>query len=105
MANTTGKKTGGRKAGTPNRLTNEIRTVLKDVIYKEIELLHKHLDKLNIKDRLELLTKLMPYVLPKVEPDNYTAKDDRNTIPMPVVNINFRDDETNPSGVNRTDKP
>ena len=33
MANTTGKKHGGRKKGTPNRLTRELRTILKDVFY------------------------------------------------------------------------
>ena len=65
MANTTGQKYGGRKKGTPNKLTKELRTVLKDVIYDEIEALETHLDALNPKERLELLIKLMPYVLPK----------------------------------------
>ena len=32
-----GYKSGGRKKGTPNKLTKEIRTVLKDIIYYEIE--------------------------------------------------------------------
>ena len=31
MANSTGIKHGGRKKGTPNRLTRELRDVLKDV--------------------------------------------------------------------------
>jgi hypothetical protein len=30
MANTTGKKYGGRQKGTPNKLTKELRTLLKD---------------------------------------------------------------------------
>ena len=33
MANTTGNKYGGRVKGTPNRLTKELRTVLKDIFY------------------------------------------------------------------------
>ncbi len=37
MANTTGKKFGGRKKGTPNRLTKELRTILKNVLYNELE--------------------------------------------------------------------
>ena len=37
MANTTGKKYGGREKGTPNRLTKELRTILKDVLYNELE--------------------------------------------------------------------
>ena len=37
MANTTGKKYGGRQKGTPNRLTKELRAILKDVLYNELE--------------------------------------------------------------------
>ena len=37
MANTTGKKFGGREKGTPNRLTKELRSILKDIVYQELE--------------------------------------------------------------------
>ena len=36
MANTTGKKFGGRQKGTPNKLTKELRSALKDVPYEFI---------------------------------------------------------------------
>lgn len=71
MANNTGKKYGGREAGTPNRLTKELRAVLKNILHQEIELLPDHFNKLEPKDRLELLTKLLPYALPKVQPESY----------------------------------
>ena len=67
MANTTGKKFGGRQKGTPNKLTKELRSVLKDVLYEEIDRLPERLDELETKDRLELLVKLMPFVFPKVQ--------------------------------------
>ena len=67
MANTTGKKFGGRQKGTHNKLTKELRSVLKDVLYEEIERLPERLDELDTKDRLELLVKLMPFVFPKVQ--------------------------------------
>jgi hypothetical protein len=67
MANTTGKKFGGRQKGTPNKLTKELRSVLKDVLYEEIDSLPERLDELDTKDRLELLIKLMPFVFPKVQ--------------------------------------
>ncbi len=38
---------------------------------KEIELLPEHFSKLEPKDRIELLTKLLPYALPKIEPESY----------------------------------
>ncbi|MDA9284675.1 hypothetical protein N9C38_04680 [Flavobacteriaceae bacterium] len=64
--NTTGKKFGGRKKGTPNKMTKELRSTLKDVLFHEIEEIEDRLDLLDPKDRLELLIKLMPYALPKV---------------------------------------
>jgi len=71
MANNTGKKYGGREAGTPNRLTKELRVALKNILHQEIELLPEHFNKLEPKDRLELLVKLLPFALPKVEPESY----------------------------------
>ena len=67
MANTTGKKFGGRQKGTPNKLTKELRSVLKDVLYEELDRLPERLDELDTKNRLELLVKLMPFVFPKVQ--------------------------------------
>ena len=59
MANTTGIKHGGRKKGTPNRMTKELRSVLKDVMHQEIEIIQDHLVQLSSKERVELLIKLM----------------------------------------------
>ena len=60
-------KYGGRKKGTPNRLTKEVRAVLKEVVFDEISQIHLHFEKLESKDRIELLIKLMPYVCPKIQ--------------------------------------
>ena len=63
-------KTGGRVKGTPNILTHELRESLKHFINSEIENLSKEdvLSKLTINERLIFLTKVLPYVLPKIEP-------------------------------------
>ena len=66
MANNTGKKYGGRQKGTPNRMTKELRSILKDILYEEIEALQERLDALKPKEILELIIKLMPYALSKV---------------------------------------
>ena len=55
MANTTGIKHGGRKKGTPNRMTKELRSILKDVMHQEIEIIQDHLVQLSPKERVELL--------------------------------------------------
>ena len=75
MANTTGIKYGGREKGTPNRMTKELRTVLKDILYQELEQIQEHLETLNSKERVELLIKLMPYILPKVTTISHTTNE------------------------------
>ena len=75
MANTSGNKYGGRQKGTPNRITKELRSLLKDVMYDEIGALQERLDTLNPKERVELLIKLMPYALPKVTSVSHTTNE------------------------------
>jgi len=75
MANITGKKYGGIQKGTPNKLTKEIRTVLKDLIYKEHDEFKEHLDSLEPKQRIEIVIKLIPYVLLKVESISYSTNE------------------------------
>ena len=75
MANITGNKYGGRQKGTPNRITKELRSLLKDVMYDEIGALQERLDTLNPKERVELLIKLMPYALPKVTSVSHTTNE------------------------------
>ena len=75
MANTTGRKHGGREKGTPNKLTKELRNVLKDIIYNELESLEEKLDELAHKERIELIIKLLPYILPKLENISHTTNE------------------------------
>ena len=61
-----GKKTGGRAAGTPNKITSELRKTLKGIIANELEALPETLAELPPKERLELVIKLLPFCMPKV---------------------------------------
>ena len=62
MANSTGIKHGGRQKGTPNRLTREVIDILKDAVCQELSLVQENLSKLDPKDRIDLLIKLIPFV-------------------------------------------
>ncbi len=75
MANTTGKKYGGRMKGTPNKLTKEIRSVLKDILFYELENIEENLNSLEPKDRIELVIKMMPFVLPKVQQISHSTNE------------------------------
>lgn len=62
-----GTKTGGRVAGTPNKVTKELRNTLKAAIEGELDRLSASLAELPAKERLEVLVKLMPYAMPKID--------------------------------------
>ena len=64
-----GVKTGGRTAGTENKTTKETRAVLKEVINNELLNIESLLCELQPKERLELVIKFMPFVLPKLAPE------------------------------------
>jgi hypothetical protein len=71
--NYTGVKTGGRKQGTPNKLTKELRTLLKDFIYNELENMTDYLEQMTPKDKVEIIIKLLPYAMPKIDNINYSV--------------------------------
>lgn len=75
MANNTGQKYGRRKKGTPNRLTKELRLILKDVVYNELQNIDEVMNHLEPIERLELLIKLIPYVLPKIQSTSHTINE------------------------------
>lgn len=62
------KKVGGRTKGVPNKTTIELRILLRDLINEEFQSLPETLDQIQdpVK-RLKILTKLMPYVFPKMQ--------------------------------------
>lgn len=62
-----GIKTGGRKVGTPNKITSDLRDSLKAILDGELITLKATLDKLPAKDRLDVVLKLMPYCMPKID--------------------------------------
>jgi hypothetical protein len=72
MANTTGIKYGGRTKGTPNRLTKEMRTILKNILFTELENIEELMDTLDSKQRIEFVIKLLPFILPKVDKIGHT---------------------------------
>lgn len=58
-------KTGGRKANTPNRINAEAKQVIQEVVNSEINKIPQLLEQLKPKDRLEILIKLIAFVIPK----------------------------------------
>lgn len=56
---------GGRAKGTPNRITASVKDWIFQVIDKNRLQMEKDIEVLEPKDRLQVLEKLMQYVIPK----------------------------------------
>jgi len=67
------QKRGGRIKGTPNRLTKEYRMLLKNILYSELEKIPEYQNPLQPKEKLEVIIKLLNYVIPKVNPINSSS--------------------------------
>ena len=66
--NNTGIKTGGREAGTPNKISAEVKDVLKLIIQKQLKTLDTDLNKLPAKEKWFLISKLLPFIVSRELP-------------------------------------
>ena len=62
-------KTGGRDKGTPNKVTSDLRTSIKQIIDDNIEQIKNDFAGLEAKDRLIIFERLLQYVIPKKRED------------------------------------
>lgn len=61
------KKTGGRKAGTPNKVTTDLRIRIADLIDVHFDKLIEDIEQLEPKERIDAMIKLFEYSLPKLQ--------------------------------------
>lgn len=69
-------KNGGRKKGTPNKITKELRETIKEILESEFKKMPEILKSLDPEKRMNLLIKLLPFVVPKLE--TTTIKQDKD---------------------------
>ena len=81
----------GRKKGTPNKLTHEIREALRQALVGELDKLSETLEALGPSQRVDAVLKLLKYVLPPVEAVSSNEIDEAALSP-----------ETRKSGLNST---
>ncbi len=58
-------KTGGRRLGTPNKITSNLKATIQGIVERQFETLEDDLEQMDAKDKVSLVLKLVEYVLPK----------------------------------------
>ena len=67
-------KTGGRTAGTPNRVTVDLKEVIKNLLEDNIDTVKADFALLEPKDRIMMFEKLLQYAIPKQREDTVIGK-------------------------------
>ena len=83
MANTTGKKFGGRTKGTPNKCTAETKALLVNLIAGQTDRIQEALDEVfecNKREYLQIMVRLLPYVMPKASEMNSGEPSERRKL-------------------------
>jgi hypothetical protein len=60
-----GIKYGGRKVGTGNKISAELKEVLSSYSLNEFKYLNANIERLTLSERLVFFLKVLPFVLPK----------------------------------------
>ena len=92
-----GIKTGGRTAGTPNKLTGDLRLKINAIVDKQIDSIEKDLNSLEPMQRLQIVEKLISYCVPKLQAQSFDI-DFQNfseqQLDVIINQLNFNDDDS-----------
>lgn len=84
MANNTGKKYGGREAGTPNKVTKNMREFIGSLLMENIIQFKADFKALTARERVEVYCKLLTFVVLKMQSIELTEQEkpkERDLIP------------------------
>jgi hypothetical protein len=86
-----GIKTGGRTAGTPNKVTNELRLKFTLLLEDNIDKLQSDIDLLEPKERLKTLIEISKFVIPTLKATDLKINSVLDTLNVPnLPNIGNR---------------
>lgn len=92
--------TGGRKKGSKNKTTNEMKDILNHALFGDAQSIADDLAKLEPKDRLMLKAKFAPFVLPTLKAVDMNVDMDVKSGGVPF-SINYDEDLSTEEGTDK----
>ncbi len=80
-----GNTLGGRKTGSKNKTTEELRNIFTDLLQNNIKTIQKDLDSLDPEERLKILLSLSKFVIPTLKATELTRGEDQPPIVISFV--------------------
>lgn len=80
-------KTGGRREGTPNKTTTEVREAFQELISGNLDSMNEWIEQVakdNPAKALELLLKMSDFILPRLNRVEMDQSDEQNKVNIPV---------------------
>jgi hypothetical protein len=78
-------KLGGRTKGTPNKKTSETRELIRNFVNGQLNDIQTLYDKLSPYAKMELLTRLMPYTIGKLQDEQEADEENTNANRIEIV--------------------
>ena len=85
MANNTGIKFGGRKKGTPNKTTSELREYFNLLLNDNLEQLKIDIKELDPKERINVMLKISEFIIPKLKATDINLMNDNDASIKPII--------------------
>lgn len=82
----------GRKRGTKNRSTAELKTAFQNFLDANIEQMENDLQELTPKERIHVLLKLADFVLPRIQSVQSESEELDNRITVEIIDGRQRED-------------
>lgn len=79
-----GNTLGGRKPGSKNKTTEELRSIFSDLLENNIDTIQKDLDSLEPEERLKILLSLSKFVIPQLKATEISTANDTPPI---IINL------------------
>ena len=76
---------GGRKAGSVNKISQEIRTIFNKLVSDNIDSLQTDIDRLKPLERLKIILELAKFILPTLKAIEVTEENNRSFQPIEII--------------------